>query len=375
MDDVTGFFKLLVEWGGVFTTDSENTIINTDDNLPVHVEINGNPLPLKLFSNNMQVGKHTYFNPLVETLGHSKERAWFFTTRSMILGVMIKKLMVRAIELAITTDDDIDYDKLELIQPFMAKADAKLITEIQSIKPNKILRMVYSKPLRTAQLQTELYDKKFQDAFKFRKKSWDVILGMLESFMGTDDVHETYQYKGTFIGMQESHAMLNLLLMTTQSIHEYVSLLLERDLHYNELVVHMDKLEAYRKSCAWAATGTIQHDKMAAKAADVNVWQSNGSSAVQTMVNPMAPTAPVVQDENEWHPSSNSINMVMQRPVMMQPTNQYIPPQPQQYGTPYQMGQPNMPYMQQQPIFNQQPNNRYVQPPMNTRATSAPRIR
>lgn len=349
MGNVSEFFKLLVEWGDVYTVDSEDNIVTTSDNQPVMVDINGNILPLKVFSDKMTVGKHTFFNPLVKTLGHSSELSWFFTTRSMILGNMIKAMMIRVIELAIDTEEEVDYDKLELIQPFMDKSDKKLISEIEQLQPNKILRIYYNEKSRVAQLQSDLNDTKFQESFRFRKKSWGIITGMLECFMGTEDVHRDYKYKGTIVGLQEADARFNIMLMATQAIHQYAMLLLDIDLKFNELGGHLENVEQYRKQCSWAVSGTIQHDKDTSKITDENVWVSGGApvTEIPQAVIPQMPQP--VQDENEWRPAQNNAM------------------QPQVYGQGIQQQQPGMmqqPMMVQQPMMQQQAFNQMpVYPP------------
>ena len=124
MSQITEFFKLLIEWGGVYRVNDDMAIVTATDDQPVLIDINGTTLPLLVFSENNMVGKHTFFNPLVETLGHSKERAWFVQSRSLIAGNIIQRMMIRIVELTLQKEDDeMDYDLLDIVQPFIDKTD------------------------------------------------------------------------------------------------------------------------------------------------------------------------------------------------------------------------------------------------------------
>jgi hypothetical protein len=262
---VTEFLKLLVEYGDVFKVDPDGFIKNAKTSEYEMIKINDKDLPMVVFSENMKAGKHTFFNPFVEVLGHSAERTWFFWTRSFIVGVMIKEMMKKVVSISLDPSENINYDELDVLRPFCTKVDKKLIDEIDKIEPINILRIVYNKTHRTAQAQTDLFEEKFVSALKIRKGSLETIQGMIVSFLGTEEIHETFKHKATIISMPEMDSFLHVFVKVSLSIHQYVKLLLDRDLHIFEIEQHMEFLEEYRKACAWAVTGTIQHDREAAK--------------------------------------------------------------------------------------------------------------
>jgi hypothetical protein len=277
-NNITEFFKLLVEFGGCYYVDNEMFIKSTVDDTPVLVKINNNPMPMKVYHENMKVGKYTIFNPLVEVLGHSAERTWFIQSRSLIVGVMIKEMMKKVVNIVTDKDEDFDYDKLDAIQPFVKKIDKKLLSEIDKLEPVRILRIIYNKKKRIAQAQSDLWEEEYRNTLKIRKGSWSIIPEMLEAFIGTDEVHEIFNYKATIVGMQETDAFLHVLLQLAIAMDQYVKLLLDRDLRVPEFVNHMEHLEEYRKACAWAVAGTAQHDKEAAKPVNATPpWQKQSN--------------------------------------------------------------------------------------------------
>jgi hypothetical protein len=296
--DVTEFFKLLIEIGDCFYVDKEMTIRTKSDDHPVLIKINDKPLPMIVFNDNMMVGKHTFFNPLVEVMGHSAERNWFEASRSLIFGVMVKNMMKKIITMALDEEAEVDYDKLDMIRPFIKKIDKKLIKEIDKIQPVRMLRIVPFDNKRTAQAQTDIFDKKYQETLSsVRKGSWVIITSMFESFLGTDEPHKLYHHKGTIIGIQKMDAFLNVMLKLTQALDIYAEVILEKDLHTAEFVQHMKHIEEYREKCKYAVTATIQSDKEAVKPEPVKApWQTDPTTQyAQPTPQFNAPTAGVQQ--------------------------------------------------------------------------------
>jgi hypothetical protein len=259
-DNVFEFFKLLIEFGGVHYVNDDKFVCNVIDDKPVLININNKGTPLMVFHNNMVAGEYTIFNPLVEPLGPSSERAWFFQRNSLIIGNMVKALIRKAAELAQSSEKC--YDKLDLIQPYFSAMDKKFLAEVDKLKPSDIMRIFYHKKRKVAQLQTELFeDDHFKGVSKtFRKRSRDAIRGLIGEFMGTDEISKVYKYKATHIGMQEADASIHVLVKAGEALHQYVSLLLDKDLHVPELMLHLESLEKYHKQCIWFANANTRKE-------------------------------------------------------------------------------------------------------------------
>jgi hypothetical protein len=309
---ITEFLRLLVEWGGVYKVRDDMMIVTAEDDMPVLVTIGNNQLPLMLFSDNMKAGKHTFFNPLVETLGHSSERTWFMQSRMLILGVMIKRMMQLIVSKCLSDDEDLPYDLIEAVSPYRKRVDAKLEEEIGKIEPLHMLRIIYNKPKRTAQAQTDIFDEEYIESLKIRKKSVEVIQDMLVTFLGTEEVHETYVHKATIVSMPETDAFLHVLLMLSQTIGNYAKVLLNRDLRVVEFEQHMEHLEEYRKMCAWAVTSTVQHDRAAVKTAQTPVtWKPSSQSQIVSGVLPTtSQTMPWMQGRTSVLPKTDPSTLV-----------------------------------------------------------------
>lgn len=253
------FIKHLVEFGGVYTVDDEGFIMDNEDE-SVLINVSNKGIPLRVYQPNMKAGEYAILNPLVEPLGVFNERVWFFKSRCAIIGSLTKAMMKKLAEAASSTDGDIDYDKLDLVQPYLKSLDKKFIKEIEQIKPVRLIRMHYNKKTRTATMMTDIYDEEFRAQFKgFRKRSWTAIEGLLEMFYGTDDISGIYTYKAKHIGFPESDACIHLMIMVAKAIHEYVETILgDRKINVKELVNHLSHIEEYHDVSAWFTSGNTQ---------------------------------------------------------------------------------------------------------------------
>lgn len=256
------FIKLLIEFGGIYSVDGEGYIYDNEDE-PVLINVNNKGIPLRIYKPNMVAGDYAILNPLVEPLGVFDERVWFFTSRCAIIGNITKSMIVKLAEQAIKNADSLEYDKLELVQPYLSAFDEKFLGEISKIKPVRLIRLDYNKKTRTAKLMTDVYDEEYRESLGkgFRKRTWSAITGLLETFYGTDDISGTFTYKATNIGFPEADASINLLVMVAEAIYQYAEVIIkDRDLklHVGELVEHIKHIKDYHDVSAWFSSGNTQ---------------------------------------------------------------------------------------------------------------------
>lgn len=264
MDTVTNFLKLLVKWGGVFDVMDDNTIVYSGDAEPVTVMIAKDQKKIMVLHENMPAGKHTFFNPLVETMGHSAERKWFNESRSSIIGCTLMGCIKRIIELALAEEDDAappTYNELELVEPYVKKVDVKMLKELDKLGVNKLLRLVYNKRSHTAQLHTELYKDDFLKSVPMRQKTIKFLRLVVGDLLATDNVHKDYKFKAKELGMPEIESVINIMSLYGNSIGSAAKTLLGLEFYEDELVGHLDMLTEYRKKCGWAIASTVQHDR------------------------------------------------------------------------------------------------------------------
>lgn len=276
------FIKLLVEFGGVYQVNEEGYIFDNEDE-PVLINVSNKGMPLRIYQSNMKAGEYAILNPLVEPLGVFNERVWFFKSRCAIIGGLVKSMMKKLAEAAINNEGEIDYDKLDMVQPHLKSFDRKFLTEIDKIKPVRLIRMHYNKKTRTATMQTDIYDEEFRNKFKgFRKRSWTAIEGLLEMFFGTDKIEETFTYKATNIGFPEADACIHLMAMVAEAIYQYVETILgDRKMRVADFMQHLPHIKEYHDVSAWFSSGNTQ--KSDDKEETINTrapWQTKEISGI-----------------------------------------------------------------------------------------------
>ena len=263
--DIARFGKILVEWGGVYMVDKDFSIVIEKSESPVVIKTKKGNLPLKLFVGDLDDRDAAYLNIYVDTLGHTAEKDWFYSTRSLIAGNLIKRLILSIAEFAIDEDGNYPSDVIDIVAPYATNIDSKTIKEIKKLDANAYGTIVYSRPKRTAVLNTSILDNEFLEKNHLRKKTIKVLQRMFMDLLGTEDPKEDYRYKATISGLQRTDAVLHIILKLSQNLNEFTMALLDIDLHPTEIEEHIQYLADYRKQCYWAATGELVSEQKANK--------------------------------------------------------------------------------------------------------------
>lgn len=331
-DNLFDFLKLLIELGGVYRVNDDFFIVQTDDDEPVRIVVGKKAMPIMVYHENMKTGDHLVLNPFVETLGAAPERQWFFTTQSVILGWTLKRMAEKLIE-AVNGKVEEDYKTLELISPYLALIDTKTAKELEPIVGNNWLRLNYFKKTKTIEVCSDLLDEEYVKSFgtKIRKKTWELIQGLLEVFLQTDDL-SAFGYKATIIGMQEADATFHSTAKIAAAIDGYVKLLLKTDMHVAEFMQHLQYLETYHKLSAWFVAPTIVEPKI--PTAPQPPWASTSPAAIQNSNQSNRPVSPfavaTIKNTPTVSPSSPFNTPTFATPNMTQPVPMF---NGQQYAT------------------------------------------
>lgn len=272
-DNVFEFFKLLIEFGGVHYVNEDKYVCNTSNDEPVLININSKGMPLMVFHESMPAGEYAVFNPLIEPLGSSAELAWFHKRNSLILGVMVKAMIRKAAEAALSTDKD--YEKLEFIEPWFKSFDKKFLSELDKINATKFCRLYYHKKSKTAQLQTDLFDDEtFTDVMKtFRKRSRDTIREMFTMFFGTDDVPSKYKHIAQNVAFLQADASIHVFVQAGEALSKYVRMLLGKSLNITKLKKHLGHIDEYHKKCMWYSPPS-SNEEQKAQSMPSQPWES-----------------------------------------------------------------------------------------------------
>lgn len=271
---VTEFTTALVKWGGVNSVDKEYFITEPKGDRTT-VAVAGQHRQIRIpFDGMLQdmTNKSTLFIPLVEPIGHTSERKWFFTTRTHVYGNLVKDIMRRIIEICAATESDNaepNYDQLAIAQVYNERVNATLgkidsnpliLKELEKLDPLKLLRPQYSRRKKVIQLQTDLYNDELMEELKIRKKSVALFREMFGDIMSSVDIHEDYTFMAVQMGMPEIECFINMMQMFAVSVNPFSSKLLGIELYPEELTFHIQNLHEYRKSCGHLVGATMQQD-------------------------------------------------------------------------------------------------------------------
>lgn len=263
MDHVTEFYKILVEWGSAFKVDDDYKILFASDDKPVTVESGGDTRDIMVLHGNMKRGNTTFFNPLVETMGHSAEKKWFMASRNDIIGYIVQGCLVKMIELSVAEPegDKPSYEALEIAQAHIGKADVKMLDELDKLPLKKLVRVMYSKARRTAQLQTDIFNDDYMASLKWRKKTIKMVRAMFSELLASETPHKDFKYVAKELNMPRIECIVNIMAMFGNAIGESAKVLLDVDLYPVELDAHVGNIKEYRTKCGWAVASSVMSDK------------------------------------------------------------------------------------------------------------------
>ena len=232
----------------------------------VSVMVNGKSKNMRVPFEDMKQdleNKSTLFNPLVEPLGHTAERKWFFSSRTKMVGDIVHDTMRRLLELCLAEEEkEANYDQISLAQGYHDRVDSKMLKELERIAQMKLMRIMYNRRKRVIQLHTDIYnDEYLRTKLKLRKKTIEVFRDMFGDIMSSTDIHEDYTYVSVEMGMPEIECFINILHMFSRSVDPYTSTLFDVDLYPAELEANLEHLSAFRKKCSYLVSATIQEDK------------------------------------------------------------------------------------------------------------------
>jgi hypothetical protein len=327
-DDLTAFCKYLIEWTQCFKVDEKLYIRDDNDNV-VHVEINKKEHPLMIYHANVTDPKALVLNPFKEQQVTAVQEEQFFIDslktgfRGMVWG-FIKTL----VDSPNKEESEITYDSTEVYQAVSNQLSKNTVKELERVykrSPVDFLNIYYDKKSRTAQLQTSVFDKDYQESFgtKVSKKSWTVLTTMFTTLFGLEKIHTKYNYTATFIGMPKAECVWNVLYMAAKKVSKYFKSMFNVDLKLGTFKKYLDHLEEMHQMAKWLST-TPNESKVTTK-------------APTAAVSPFSPPQPV------WAPVGQIPPVQNLTPVGSQPVPQFnmggtVPPQMNQL-TP---AQPNM---------------------------------
>ena len=244
------FTKLLLELSGTYEVLTDRTVLALDDNKPVALKVAGNiEAPLKVFKEGDPREGYAYLHPFKESCTNTNARGWFYHVCCVSVQVLLKKLLIKSVELAAKRSPD-NTDQLEVLSKIFGKADETMISEMEKISINDLIMIYYNKKEKKATLSAFYFAQETRDKYpKFRKKTWEVIETLVEIFLDEENIEpsEILSYTATLINIPETEAKLQVIISTIMRMSPYLKLLLNKDVHAEELAEHLKLLNGYNK--------------------------------------------------------------------------------------------------------------------------------
>lgn len=327
------FAKLLIELGGMYELQENNTITETDTGTLCAVKVGTKPLPIMLMYEGMPAGEYAILNPFKENHGVSREREWLFNVFSATLGFLTKKLMCTITKDCVEKRDD-NYAQMPLMRLIRDKADETMIDELEKLPAGAFLSVFYNKKEKFAVAQTELFSEELHAAFpKFRKKTWEVIGILFEEFFGKRDLSDDFKFVSKIINIPETDAKLHAVIHLVKALGPLTRDIRGVDLHENELLYHLDFLEGYARLYSWAAIAAERSDKFPPVAS----WAAGPGQPPPAMRSILggatAPQpVPIMGQQQSYGiagmvPITNSLAMAVPQPVYAYGSTAMLPPQ------------------------------------------------
>lgn len=303
---VKEFLKLCVEFGGAYSVNSKNLVAdNSTGQLVTVVDAKQNKFGIMIYNEKMVQGDHLILNPFVNTLNLTPEAQWFYMSRSIVVGSMLKYMVTKAVSLA-QSDNSVKktVDQLGIIAPIAEIVEDRTLAECEKLESWDYGRILYNKSTMQGEFHVDVLDEDFRKdkGSKIHQKTWKVIDELMHQFLQTDNA-TTYNHKPQCVAIKQLEAFVTIMIRVGTAMQPYVQALLDVDLPVGDLLTHLEYLEIYQKIAGWQVSSSLKN----AKSSDV-AW-SMGPGTI--------PASPSIPGGNVPVQSTIPIHAVPTAPAMI----------------------------------------------------------
>lgn len=297
--DVLDFIRQLVNLGNALHLEESNMTIINQKGEEVCVSEAGEVKPVQiLFSGMVRDENKISLNPFKVVEGANTAQRWFYETRIAVIGTLLKKLIVRLVEIGATKDTE-EYENISILEGISEVCDKTMVDELNKINVSDYLRIFYNKKNKTAEPQTLVFTDAIEEQYKsIRKKTWHALAALFRKIFKLDDDESTlskYGYKATLFDVPEIDSKLHVMGKILEIIGPLCRSFTKTDVFEDSFNKHLANLPAYVRMYAWFTS----------KAAAPN-------STAQVLSNG-APAAP------QWTPQQSNTQSQTSMPVANQP--------------------------------------------------------
>ena len=262
--DISSFLKGLVELGGAnIVDDSPDKIIRlATSKEPVTLTVDGRNVPLAIYGS--RSNEVLIINPFSEGEADSMKHTWFYSSRNIILSLLLTKIMRRLLEVAAENNsrkkgstETPDMKLVRMIAPHVQDVDEKMLKEFDTIskESSDFFNIYFNKNLKATEVKCLIFTTSQRKAFSsIRVKSWEVFEGIMGEILGTQDLG-VLSYRPTSIGFPVFEGFANVLISIYERITDSLKLI-DRVVDVTTLKSHLKYLGEYYSKAQWCSSPT-----------------------------------------------------------------------------------------------------------------------
>lgn len=307
-EDVSKFLKAIIEIGGINSVDdSPDKYIRrgSGDGEPASLTVDSISHPLAIYGT--RANDAIIINPFAEGDLDASKNVWFYSTRNVVLGGLIVKLMKELIKMGAdshlkkkTDKTEPSLEAIKLLEGIVDDIDVSTIKEFDKIAKElrDFIVIHYNKTTKKGEVSCLIFNKVRRKQFPaIRVKSWAVFEKMLANILGTDDM-STFAESATTVGIPVLETFTKILVKIYKAIKEPLTVIGVTLPQLGELESHVKYLGQYYTCARWCV-GSVPDKEQETKSTPTPPWvvpTVGGVPNVQNaipMVGVMSAPAPV----------------------------------------------------------------------------------
>ena len=259
--DVLDFIRQLVNLGNALHLEESNMTIINQKGEEVCVSEAGELKPVQiLFSGMVRDENKISLNPFKVVEGANSAQRWFYETRVAVLGTLIKRLIVKLVEIGATKETE-GYENISILDDISEACDKTMVDELNKINVSDYLRIFYNKKNKTAEPQTLVFTDAIEEQYKsIRKKTWHTLAALFKKIFKLDDDESTlakYGYKATLFDIPEIDSKLHVMGKIMNIIGPLCRSFNKTDIYEESFNKHLENLPAYVRMYAWFTSKAV----------------------------------------------------------------------------------------------------------------------
>ena len=280
-EDVSKFLKAIIEIGGINSVDdSPDKYIRrcSGDGEPASLTVDGISHPLAIYGT--RANDAIIINPFAEGDLDASKNVWFYSTRNVVLGGLIVKLMKELIKMGAdshlkkkTDKTEPSLEAIKLLEGIVDDIDVSTIKEFDKIAKElrDFIVIHYNKTTKKGEVSCLIFNKVRRKQFPaIRVKSWAVFEKMLANILGTDDM-STFAESATTVGIPVLETFTKILVKIYKAIKEPLTVIGVTLPQLGELESHVKYLGQYYTCARWCV-GSVPDKEQETKSTPTPPW-------------------------------------------------------------------------------------------------------